>query len=47
MGKDMRPTLEIRKLRRQQVTPLEKLKGIVMKFDGATDPIADGEWENA
>jgi antitoxin (DNA-binding transcriptional repressor) of toxin-antitoxin stability system len=42
-----KPTLEIRKLRQQEITPLEVLKGTVVKYDAATEPVADGDWENA
>lgn len=42
-----KPTLEIRKLRQQPAPPLEVLKGTVIKYDDATAPVADDEWENA
>lgn len=42
-----RPTLEIRKLRQREVDPLELLKGTVLKYDAATAPVADDDWENA
>jgi antitoxin (DNA-binding transcriptional repressor) of toxin-antitoxin stability system len=42
-----KPTLEIRKLRQQEVTPLEVLKGTVVKYAAATEPVADDGWENA
>jgi antitoxin (DNA-binding transcriptional repressor) of toxin-antitoxin stability system len=42
-----RPTLEIRKLRQQEVDPLEMLKGTVIKYEAATSPVADDDWENA
>ena len=42
-----RPTLEIRKLRQQEVAPLEVLKGTVVKYAAATEPVADDDWENA
>ena len=42
-----RPTLEIRKLRQQKVTPLEVLKGTVVKYAAATEPVAGDDWENA
>ena len=41
-----KPTLEIRKLRQQPASPMEVLKGTVIKFDDATEPVADDEWEN-
>ncbi len=42
-----KPTLEIRKLRQQEITPLEVLKGTVVKYAAATAPVADDDWENA
>jgi prevent-host-death family protein len=42
-----RPTIEIRKVRQQQPTPLELLKGSVIKYQAATDPVAIDDWENA
>lgn len=42
-----RPTLEIRKLRQQKMDPLEILKGTVVKYEAATAPVADNDWENA
>lgn len=42
-----RPALEIRKLRRQKLSPLELLKGTVVKYEAATAPVADNDWENA
>jgi antitoxin (DNA-binding transcriptional repressor) of toxin-antitoxin stability system len=42
-----KPTLEIRKLRRSDLSPLDVLRGTVLKFDGPTDPVAADDWENA
>ena len=42
-----KPTLEIRKLRQRDIPPLEVLKGTVLKFEGATEPVASEDWENA
>ena len=42
-----KPTLEIRKLRQQEITPLEVLKGTVVKYAAATEPVADEDWGNA
>ena len=42
-----KPTLEIRKLRQQDTPPLERLQGTVLKFDAATEPVAEGDWDNA
>lgn len=41
-----RPTLEIRKLRQQKVSPLELLKGTIVKYEAPTSPVADDDWEN-
>lgn len=41
------PTLEIRKLRSRKKSPLETLKGSVVHYIDATDPIADDDWKNA
>ena len=42
-----KPTLEIRKLRRSDLPPLDVLRGTVLRFDGPTDPVAADDWENA
>ncbi len=42
-----RPTLEIRKLRQQEVNPLDLLKGTVVKYEAATTPVTDDDWENS
>jgi len=42
-----RPTLEIRKLRQQKLNPLEILEGTVLKYEAATAPVADDDWENS
>ena len=42
-----KPTLEIRKLRQRRVPPLEALQGTVIKYDDATSPVADDDWDNA
>lgn len=42
-----KPTLEIRKLRRSDVPPLDLLKGTVLKFEGALEPVASEDWDNA
>ena len=39
-----KPTLEVRRFRDR--TPLETLKGSVIRYEGATQPVADDEWEN-
>lgn len=40
-----KPTLEIRKLRRDDKTPLEKLTGSVVTYTDPTEAIADDEWD--
>lgn len=42
-----RPTLEIKKLRKNNLDPLESLKGTVLKYERATDPVAADDWESA
>ncbi len=42
-----KPTLEIRKLRRQELSPLDLLKGTVLKFERPTEPVAPEDRENA
>jgi antitoxin (DNA-binding transcriptional repressor) of toxin-antitoxin stability system len=39
-----RPTLEIRKLRQQRALALGNLKGTVVKYDAATESVAEDEW---
>ncbi|MBB71849.1 MAG: prevent-host-death protein [Legionellales bacterium] len=41
------PTLEIKRLRQDTRSPLEQLKGSVVKYDAPTAPISDDDWENA
>ncbi|MGS2724317.1 type II toxin-antitoxin system Phd/YefM family antitoxin [Porticoccus sp. GXU_MW_L64] len=41
-----KPTLEIRKLRQKETPPLQLLKGSVIMYEGATDPVDDDTWEN-
>ena len=40
-----RPALEAPRFRDR--TPLETLKGSVIRYEGATRPVADDEWENS
>ena len=40
-----KPTLEIRRLGNKQA--LDTLRGSVIHYEGATDPVADNDWENA
>lgn len=42
-----KPTLEIKKLNPSKLDPLKVLKNTVIKFDAATAPVADDDWENA
>jgi len=42
-----KPTLEIKKLRQRETEPLALLKGTVIKYEAATSPVADDDWENA
>ena len=42
-----KPTLEIRKLRHQDVPPLELLQGTVLKFESPTEPVAEDDWDSA
>ncbi|MBL4900600.1 MAG: type II toxin-antitoxin system Phd/YefM family antitoxin [Colwellia sp.] len=41
------PKIEIRKIRRQEVSPMELLKNSVVKYESATAPVAADDWENA
>lgn len=42
-----RPTLEVRPYRNAEVTPLDILRGSLLRYDNPTDPIADDEWSAA
>ena len=42
-----KPTLEIRKLRQRDLPPLELLRGTVLKFEDATEPVSPDDWDNA
>lgn len=42
-----KPTLEIRKLRESKKSPLELLRGTVVKFIDPTAPVAEDDWDNA
>ncbi len=41
-----KPTVEIKKLRQSDQKPLDILKGSVIKYEGATEPVAVDDWEN-
>ncbi|MCH2557301.1 MAG: type II toxin-antitoxin system Phd/YefM family antitoxin [Alcanivorax sp.] len=40
-----RPTVEIRRYRSDQRSPLERLKGSVVDFNRPTDPVAEDDWD--
>ncbi|MEE8058588.1 MAG: type II toxin-antitoxin system Phd/YefM family antitoxin [Pseudomonadales bacterium] len=41
------PTIEIRKIRRQEISPLELLRNSVVKYESVTAPVAVDDWDNA
>ena len=40
-----RPTLEVRRYRGVDRNPLDVLRASVVRYDNATDPVAEEEWE--
>ncbi|MBN3753266.1 type II toxin-antitoxin system Phd/YefM family antitoxin [Paraburkholderia sp. Tr-20389] len=42
-----KPVLEVRPYRSVERSPLELLRGSVVRYDNPTDPVADGDWEAA
>jgi len=42
-----RPTLEVRRYRSVDRNPLDVLRDSVVRYDNATDPVAEEEWEAA
>ncbi|MBM7332389.1 MAG: type II toxin-antitoxin system Phd/YefM family antitoxin [Alcanivorax sp.] len=42
-----KPTVEIRRYRSDQRSPLERLKGSVVDFNRPTDPVAEDDWDAA
>jgi prevent-host-death family protein len=42
-----RPTLEVRPYRGIDRNPLDVLRASVVRYDNATDPVAEEEWEAA
>jgi len=42
-----KPTVEIRKLRQKKQSPLEILKGTVLKYDAFDEPVGVDDWKNA
>jgi antitoxin (DNA-binding transcriptional repressor) of toxin-antitoxin stability system len=42
-----KPKIEIRKIRRQEVSPMELLRNSVVKYELATSPVSVDDWNNA
>jgi len=42
-----KPTLEVRRYRSLDRDPLEVLRGSAVRYEDATDPVAQEEWEAA
>lgn len=42
-----KPTIEIKKLRKRQQSPLEILKGTVLEYDAFDEPVGAGDWQNS
>ncbi len=42
-----KPTIEIKKLRQRKKSPLETLKGTVLKYDAFDEPVGTDDWHNA
>jgi antitoxin (DNA-binding transcriptional repressor) of toxin-antitoxin stability system len=42
-----RPVLEVRRYEENELEPLDTLRQSVVRYDRATDPIADDDWESA
>jgi antitoxin (DNA-binding transcriptional repressor) of toxin-antitoxin stability system len=42
-----KPTLEIRKLRQRTESPLEILRGTVLKYEDPLQPVSEDDWENS
>lgn len=40
-----RPTIELRRLRTEQRTPLERLRGSVIEYHSPTEPVSTDDWE--
>lgn len=40
-----RPTIELRRLRTEQRTPLERLRGSVIEYYSSTEPVSTDDWE--
>ncbi|MFW2134574.1 type II toxin-antitoxin system Phd/YefM family antitoxin [Ectothiorhodospira haloalkaliphila] len=41
------PTVEVRRYRSDQRSPLETLKGSVVEYRAPTEPVAEDDWEAA
>lgn len=39
------PTIEVRRYRAAQPSPLERLRGSVVEFKSPVEPVADEDWE--
>ena len=39
------PTVEIRRYRSDQRSPLDKLRGSVVEYKAPTEPVAENDWE--
>lgn len=42
-----KPTIEIKKLRKTDQSPLEILKGTVLEYDAFDEPVGADDWQNA
>jgi antitoxin (DNA-binding transcriptional repressor) of toxin-antitoxin stability system len=42
-----KPTIEIKKLRQREVSPQEKLKNSVLKYEAFDEPVGIDDWKNA
>ncbi|MFM0618064.1 type II toxin-antitoxin system Phd/YefM family antitoxin [Paraburkholderia nemoris] len=42
-----KPALEVRPYRGVERSPLEVLRGSVMRYDNSTDPVVEDNWEEA
>jgi antitoxin (DNA-binding transcriptional repressor) of toxin-antitoxin stability system len=40
-----KPTIEVRRYRKSERTPLDVLKGSVIEYAEPTEPVGEGEWE--
>ena len=42
-----KPTIEIKKLRKREQSPLEVLKGTVLEYDAFDESVGADDWQNA